>query len=62
MYKKIKIFQDIYLYHYYENNIFILDCIIYKKNILGNFYFKKENNVSEYSCLNNYFQIGMKIE
>lgn len=62
MYRKIKIFQDIYLYNYYENNIFISDYIVYKKNILGNFYFKKENNVSEYSCLNNYVQIGMKIE
>ena len=61
MYKKTKIFQNVYLYNYYENNVLISDYVMYKEYILGNFYFKKENDVIEYSCLSNYKQIGMKI-
>ena len=61
MYKKTKIFQNVYLYNYYENNVLISDYVMYKENILGNFYFKKEDYVIEYSCLSNYKQIGMKI-
>ena len=48
MYKKTKIFQNVYLYNYYENNVLISDYVMYKENILGNFYFKKENDVIEY--------------
>ena len=59
MYKKTKIFQNVYLYNYYENNVLISDYVMYKENILGNFYFKKENDVIEYSCLSNYKQIGI---
>ena len=61
MYKKTKIFQNVYLYNYYENNVLISDYVMYKENILGNFYFKKENNIIEHSCLSNYKQIGMKV-
>ena len=61
MYKKTKIFQDVYLYNCYENNVLISNYIMYKENILGNFYFKKENNIIEHSCLSNYKQIGMKV-
>lgn len=45
MYRKIKIFQDIYLYNYYENNIFISDYTETKFGVTGDF--QEDGDITE---------------
>ncbi|WP_156440400.1 hypothetical protein [Leptotrichia sp. oral taxon 847] len=45
MYKKIKIFQDIYLYNYYENNIFISEYTETKFGVTGDF--QEDGDITE---------------